>query len=189
MRPSHLLILTLGLSLVGAAENATAQATAAPALPTAQDNKEPAPVPVPVKEGKVALTPKNTTIQFVGLHTGPEPNPRTGYFTKFTGGLAIDPATSAPQAALLEIETPSLVTPGRGLERLTGHLRSPDFFDVEQFPKATFKTTKVEPIDAAAGKYKITGDLTIRDVKKSITFPAEVKVSDAGAVLASKFKS
>jgi polyisoprenoid-binding protein YceI len=34
----------------------------------------------------------------------------------------------------------------------------------------------------------LTGDLTIRDVKKSLTFPADVQVSDQGAVLASKFK-
>ena len=51
------------------------------------------PRPVAIANGKVALTPQNTTIQFVGTHTGDEPNPRTGYFTKFTGELAIDEAS------------------------------------------------------------------------------------------------
>src|SRR5688572_32780480 len=46
--------------------------------------------------------------------------------------------------------------------KLTGHLKSPDFFSVEQHPHATFKTTKVEKIEGAtAGRanYRVTGDL------------------------------
>jgi len=177
MKLSHLMIVILSLVLVARAELAGAQAVA--------EKKEAAPVPVPMKEGKVELTPKNSTVQFIGTHIGPEPNPRICYFTKFKGVLTIEAATKAPQSAELDIESPSLITP---IGRLTGHLQSPDFFDVEQFPKATFKTTKIEATDAAAGKYKITGDLTIRDVKKSISFPTVVKVTDAGAVLMSKFK-
>jgi polyisoprenoid-binding protein YceI len=162
-------------------ERVAAQATSqAPAT-----KKEAAPVPVPVEEGKAVLSPKNSTIQFIGLHTGDEPNPRTGYFAKFTGELAIDEATGAPRAAAVEIETPSLVTP---IGRLTGHLHSPDFFDVRQFPKARFKTTKISATDAAGGKYNLTGDLTIRDVTKSISIPATVKVDGEGATLTSKFK-
>lgn len=185
MRVSHLMIGLLLLAIAARAEFATAQAPAAPsAKESAEKKKEPAPVPVAVEEGKAALTPKNTTIQFVGSHAGAEPNPRTGYFSKFKGELAVDEATKAPTAAQVEIETKSLITP---IGRLTGHLHSPDFFDVEQFPKATFKATKFEATDAAAGKYKITGDLTIRDAKKPVTFPAVVTVSDKGVVLTSKF--
>ena len=46
------------------------------------------------------------------------------------------------------------------------HLRSADFFDVEKFPTLTFKSTKIEP--AGAGQAKMTGDLTIRGVTKSV---------------------
>ncbi len=184
MRVSHLMIGILALVLAGQADFAAAQATAESDAKTAA-KKEPAPVPVAVEKGKAALTPKNTTIQFVGTHAGAEPNPRTGYFTRFKGELAIDEATKTPTATSVEIETGSLITP---IGRLTGHLQSPDFFAVRQFPKATFKSTKIEATDAAAGKYKITGDLTIRDAKKPVTFPAEMKVTDAGAVLTSKFK-
>jgi hypothetical protein len=42
------------------------------------DKKEAAPKPVAVEDGKAVLSPKNTTIQFVGMHAGDEPNPRTG---------------------------------------------------------------------------------------------------------------
>jgi polyisoprenoid-binding protein YceI len=152
---------------------------------TSRQKKEPAPVPVPIEDGKVALTPKNTTVQFVGSHTGPDPRPRTGYFTKFTGELAIEASTEALQGAALEIEVGSLITP---ISRLTRHLQSSDFFDFRQFPKATFESTKVEAIDASQGKYKVTGDLTIRDITKPISFPVTLAVSDAGATLVSKFE-
>lgn len=177
MKVSHLMIGLLSLVLFSRAELVTAQATA--------EKKEAAPAPVAVENGKAALTPENTTIQFVGLHTGADPKPRTGYFSKFKGDFSIDPRTKSPTAASVDIETKSLIT---SMSRLTGHLQSPDFFDVEQFPKASFKATKFEATDAAAGKYKVTGELTIRDVKKPISFPAVVKVTDKGAVLVSEFK-
>jgi polyisoprenoid-binding protein YceI len=183
MKVSHLLLGILSVVLVVRAEIGCAQTTAEKTEKSTK--KEPAPTPVPVEKGKAALTPKNTTIQFVGLHTGDEPNPRTGYFTTFKGQAAFDESTKAPTAAIVEIDTKSLITP---IGRLTGHLQSPDFFDVRKYPKATFKSTKIEPDNEAPGRHKVTGELTIRDKKKAITFPADVKVTDAGAVLTSKFK-
>lgn len=50
-------------------------------------------------------------------------------------------------------------------EKLQGHLRSADFFDVEKYPEATFKITKVEAIKGAkapAATHKVYGDLTIK---------------------------
>ena len=52
-------------------------------------------------------------------------------------------------------------------EQRDGHLRSPDFFDVERYPEMRFKSTKVE---RTAGGYEVTGDLTIRDVTRPLTF-------------------
>lgn len=62
-----------------------------------------------------------------------------------------------------------------GDARLIGHLKSADFFDVQKYPTATFKATKVEalhPIAAGLPNYKITGDLTIRDKTDKVTFDA-----------------
>jgi polyisoprenoid-binding protein YceI len=140
---------------------------------------------VPIKEGKVDLNARTTTIQFVGTHQGDRPDPRTGYFTKFAGELAVDESAKAPESVTVEIETASLTTP---IGRLTGHLQSPDFFDVRQFPKASFASTKIEPVSGKPGQYNVTGDLTIRDVTKPITFPAKVTVTDRGLVLTSKFE-
>ncbi|MBN1398417.1 MAG: polyisoprenoid-binding protein [Bacteroidetes bacterium] len=53
------------------------------------------------------------------------------------------------------------------------HLRSNDFFNAEKYPEIRFKSKKFEKIDG--NKYKITGDLTIRDVTKEAVFNAELK--------------
>jgi polyisoprenoid-binding protein YceI len=54
-------------------------------------------------------------------------------------------------------------------QKLTGHLTSGDFFEVEKFPTAMFVITNV------SGK-QVTGNLTIKGITKSITFPADIKV-------------
>ncbi len=58
-----------------------------------------------------------------------------------------------------------------GAGKLEGHLKSGDFFDVEKFPTSTFVITS---ITEAEGKLAVTGNLTIKDVTKSITIPATV---------------
>lgn len=58
--------------------------------------------------------------------------------------------------------------------KLQGHLQSPDFFDIQKFPEATFKITKVELAQTGA-THKITGDLTIKGKTHSETFLANIK--------------
>ncbi len=60
-------------------------------------------------------------------------------------------------------------------EKLTGHLMSADFFDVEKFPEAGFKSTEIFEAKADGATHKITGNMTIREITKNITFPATVK--------------
>ncbi|NEU09970.1 YceI family protein [Flavihumibacter sp. R14] len=69
-------------------------------------------------------------------------------------------------------------------ERLTGHLKTDDFFAVEKNPTSKFVITKV----TAAGKDQInvTGDLTIKGITESITFPAAVKKQDGALVAVAK---
>ena len=50
------------------------------------------------------------------------------------------------------------------------HLKSDDFFNAEKYPEIQFKSTSFEKLSDT--KYKITGDLTIRDVTKAVTFDA-----------------
>ncbi len=73
--------------------------------------------------------------------------------------------------------------------KLTGHLNSADFFDVATFPKAKFVITDVQAVDASAidktkekgdiiPTHTITGNLTMKDITKSISFNAKVAVMD-----------
>ncbi|MCX6144517.1 MAG: YceI family protein [Ignavibacteriales bacterium] len=55
-------------------------------------------------------------------------------------------------------------------ERRDGHLKTDDFFNAEKFPQIKFRSTSFEKV--GENKYKITGDLTIRDVTKKVTFDA-----------------
>jgi polyisoprenoid-binding protein YceI len=53
------------------------------------------------------------------------------------------------------------------VEPRDNHLRSPDFFNVEQYPTMTFKSTSIKK--AGKNKYKLTGDLTLHGVTKPVT--------------------
>lgn len=64
---------------------------------------------------------------------------------------------------------------GKMAGKLEGHLKSPDFFGVENFPNASFKITKAVS-RGVPGSYKVVGDLTIKETTKSIKF--NVQLSD-----------
>jgi polyisoprenoid-binding protein YceI len=58
-----------------------------------------------------------------------------------------------------------------GVEKRDTHLKSPDFFDTAKYPNITFKSKKIEK---AGDKYKVTGDLTIKDKTKEVVLDAIV---------------
>ncbi len=91
-----------------------------------------------------------------------------GEFTKLAGSAVIDPADPSKSSVEVTIETASLNT--REPQR-DEHLRSADFFDVANYPSLTFRSKRIEA--AGAGELKLTGDLTIRGVKKEVTFTVE----------------
>ncbi len=67
--------------------------------------------------------------------------------------------------------------------KLEGHLKSADFFDVDNHPEAKFEITNVQD-GAEAGTVAISGNLTIRGVTKNITFDAQVQEASDSAVKA-----
>jgi polyisoprenoid-binding protein YceI len=72
---------------------------------------------------------------------------------------------------------------GEYKEKLTGHLKSDDFFDVENHPEAKFEITSVTAGESA-NHILISGNLTLRGVTKNITFDANVKEADANNFVA-----
>lgn len=91
-----------------------------------------------------------------------------GKFNSYTGKVNLDEADLTKSNADLTIKVASIDT---GDAKRDEHLKSPDFFDAAKFPEITFKSTKV--VKAGAG-YKLTGDLKIKDVTKSVTLDATV---------------
>ncbi|WP_406684511.1 YceI family protein [Seonamhaeicola sp. MEBiC1930] len=59
----------------------------------------------------------------------------------------------------------------KGNAKLTGHLKSPDFFDTETFPNATFEITGLEEVE---GKTMLSGNLTLKDRTNNVTFPVSI---------------
>ena len=83
-----------------------------------------------------------------------------------TGTLVIDPTSPAASTAEVELDLDTIDT---GSEQRDGHLKSPDFFDVAQFPKITFKSRRIEDARAEEGaSFRVVGDLTIRGVTREI---------------------
>ena len=117
---------------------------------------------------KYSLTGDNAKITFVG--TKPD-GKHDGGFKKLTGTATVTDGTLT--AIEVEIATDSLWSDD---QKLTTHLKSPDFFGVKDNPKATFKTTKIEKTKEG---YDITGDLTMLGKTKSIKFPAKVTADDS----------
>ena len=91
-----------------------------------------------------------------------------GRFASWHGALTLDPSDLTQARVEVEIDAASIDT---GVADRDNHLRSPDFFDVEQFGQLRFVSTKVE---AAGGeRYRVHGELTIRDVTKAVVLEAE----------------
>jgi polyisoprenoid-binding protein YceI len=83
-----------------------------------------------------------------------------------------------------------------GVNNLSGHLRSGDFFEVEKHPTSTFEITGVQAgIDSSVAKdlvmkdatHTVTGNFTMKGVTKSITFPAKIAVTDANVTADANF--
>jgi polyisoprenoid-binding protein YceI len=91
-----------------------------------------------------------------------------GTFDQFTADVeAADLADLTTANISFELDATSINT--RNEDR-DNHLRSGDFFNTEEFPKITFKSTS---ISGAGEDFNLTGDLTIKDVKKPVTFEVE----------------
>ena len=86
-----------------------------------------------------------------------------GRFNKWSGQLRFDAENPSASSVEVTIDPASLDTADAQRD---GHLRSPDFFDVEKYPTASFRSTKVEV--TFEGRYRVTGALTLHGVTKPV---------------------
>jgi polyisoprenoid-binding protein YceI len=90
-----------------------------------------------------------------------------GTFNQWAGTISADPADWTTGSVDVTIQAASIDTRH---ERRDADLRSDNFFDVETFPTITFRSTRV---DVSGTTLSITGDLTIRDVTRSVVLQGE----------------
>ena len=115
--------------------------------------------------GDYAIDPSHTRIGFSARHA--MVTKVRGHFDQFEGSAHVDTATPANSSVTVTIEAASVTT---GNEQRDGHLKTPDFFDIANYPQITFVSTNVE---RDGSEWDITGDLTINGVTKSVTIPFE----------------
>ena len=89
-----------------------------------------------------------------------------GHFSDFEGAIAFDEAHPETASVSLTINATSIDTSEADRDK---HLRSADFFGVDQFPTITFKSRRVT--SKAATQFDVIGDLTIHGVTKEVTLP------------------
>ncbi len=129
----------------------------------------------------LAISPENSKVEFVASKVTRSHN---GSFKQFSGQIDLAPNNIQDSRVTIDIETGSVVADESDL---TAHLKTPDFFNVAKFPKATFVSTKIEPTAAGGDNYNVTGNFDLHGVKKSISFPATIKVTPDNVSVAAEF--
>lgn len=73
-------------------------------------------------------------------------------------------------------------------DKLVGHLKSPDFFSVDSFPTSKFVITKMTAVTGDAQyTHEISGNLTIKNIEKNITFKGNIKTENGKLTLLANF--
>ncbi|GGS96120.1 MULTISPECIES: YceI family protein [Streptomyces] len=116
--------------------------------------------------GDYTIDPAHSTIGFVARHAMVT-NVKGG-FEDFTGTLHLDGADPAQSTAEIDVQMASIET---GNADRDGHLKSADFFKIEEFPTMTFRSTKAEAL--GGDEFRITGDLSLLGVTKPLTITLE----------------
>ncbi|MBI5811527.1 MAG: YceI family protein [Deinococcota bacterium] len=112
------------------------------------------------------LDPSHTSIDFKVRHMGIASV--RGSLKVLSGSVETDEAGRPTQVEAV-IDAASIAT---GEPQRDGHLRSADFLHAEQYPEIRFVSTQIEPL--GGNRYRIQGNLTIRDITKPVTLEAEV---------------
>ncbi len=140
--------------------------------------EEAAPAPEPPAVAEKFVLGEGSSIGFVGSKvTGRH----DGGFQSFEGEIRLVDGDPTRSSVKLSIDTTSLWADN---ERLTGHLKSPDFFDVATYPTAEFQSTEINP---DGDHYQMVGNLTLHGITKKISFPAHLTVEDDGVTAEDEF--
>ena len=149
------------------------------------------PTAVP-KGTSLAVDTAATTVRFTGHGVGQN---HSGIFKLAAGSLWLQNQTIAGGQFTINIASMQLEEKGALIEhKLRPHLLSADFFDAATYPTATFVITSVHPLangDMAAqtplSNYLVSGNLTLKNVTKNISFPAQLHISETAVSGTARF--
>jgi polyisoprenoid-binding protein YceI len=116
--------------------------------------------------GTYTIDPSHSRVGFVARHA--MVTKVRGGFNDFAGTFTLDAGQPSYSTAELTIEAASIDT--RNADR-DAHLKSNDFFAMDEHPQVTFRSTAVEQVSDS--DYRVTGDLTLRGVTKPVTIDLE----------------
>jgi polyisoprenoid-binding protein YceI len=126
-------------------------------------------------------TDAGSKVRFViknfGINTG-------GTFDGLAGTITFDPSNLATASFNVSVEAKSVDT---DLEGRDNHVRKAEYFDVEKFPKISFKSTKITTTNKEGYLYMF-GIITIKNVSKEISFPFSQISKDGGILFEGEFK-
>jgi polyisoprenoid-binding protein YceI len=123
-----------------------------------------------IAAGTWEVDPVHSSVGFEAKHMGI--SIFRGGFERFSGRIAANDDGSIAVSGTIDAASIDIKD-----ETLAEHLRSPDFFDVENHPEVRFASTAVEP--AGAG-YRLTGNLTIRGITKPVVLDVRVEGTAVG---------
>lgn len=109
--------------------------------------------------------PMHTQVEFSAKHLGMMTV--RGHFAEVSAGGTIDPEHPELSGVEATINTSSIRTHNELRDK---DLRSSMFLEIDKYPTMTFKSTKIEHV--GGDRYRVTGDLTIKDVTKPVTLSA-----------------
>jgi len=174
MKPKYLAIAVSAPLLFASCENPadkTESATVSETVEKSDDTTSTGGV-------KYVFTP-SSEIHFVGSKvTGSHP----GGFKTFTGHFTVKDGAPFGSDHKVVIDMDSTWSDS---DRLTGHLKSPDFFDVEKFPESTFDVTSITKDTDTT--YTVAGNFTLHGVTKNISFPSTVTITGDTLAIHAKF--
>lgn len=127
---------------------------------------------------KYVITPQNSKIEFVASKVTGSHN---GSFGDFSGEVDFN-GTQSRVNITIKSDSINTDTPD-----LTKHLKTADFFDVANFPEATFVSTAIKAGGDSGASHTVIGNLKMHGITKSVTFPATINVTPDVATVESTF--
>jgi len=122
-------------------------------------------------QAQQTLQPAQSSIQFTAKQMGV---PLEGHFKKFGAQIAFDPAKLATSRIAFTVDTGSATL---GSRETDAELPKPTWFNVPQFPQATFQSSSIKAL--GGGKFDVAGKLTIKGQSRDVTVPVTLTQSGA----------